>query len=146
MAEAIKRGSAVAAMIAACIIFAVLLNRRSDVGSTEDAEAPEQSGVIAPAQARWAPCGDSWPMFRGGQSLLGRAAGSVADSLTPAWKFKTGDQIKSSPAIDNGIVYIGSSDANVYAIDLESGARDGKASEESRLTLARANFAIGFPS
>ena len=114
MVEAIKRGTAVAAMIAACIISAVLIVRREDVGSTKDVSVREQPQATAPAQ-------NSWPTFRGGQGLLGRAAGTLPDSMSPAWKFKTGDQIKSSPAIENGTVYIGSSDANVYAVDLETG-------------------------
>ncbi|MBN2271741.1 MAG: PQQ-binding-like beta-propeller repeat protein, partial [Sedimentisphaerales bacterium] len=114
MAEAIRRGPAVAVMIAACIIGAVLIVRRGKVVSTENKPASQQPAVILPGN-------DSWPMFRGGQGLLGRAAGDLADSVELAWKFKTSDQIKSSPAINSGIVYIGSSDANVYAIDLESG-------------------------
>jgi glucose dehydrogenase len=64
---------------------------------------------------------NNWPMFRGGQSLLGTAAGTLPDSLQLLWKFKTGAEIKSSPAINDGLVYIGSADANVYAIDLEKG-------------------------
>jgi len=64
---------------------------------------------------------DSWPMFRGGQQLLGRASGTLPDSLRFVWKFKTNGQIKSSPAIDDNLVFIGSSDGNVYAIDLEGG-------------------------
>ncbi|MHC4735266.1 MAG: outer membrane protein assembly factor BamB family protein [Planctomycetota bacterium] len=63
----------------------------------------------------------SWPMFRGGQSLLGTAAGSLPDSLQLLWKFKTGAEIKSSPVINDGLVFIGSADANVYAVDLENG-------------------------
>jgi outer membrane protein assembly factor BamB len=66
--------------------------------------------------------GSDWPMFRGGQSLLGRAAGSLPDSLQVVWKFKTNGEIKSSPAIAGGVVFIGSSDKTVYAIDLATGA------------------------
>lgn len=65
----------------------------------------------------------SWPMFRGGQGLLGRASGTLADSLELLWRFKTEGQVKSSPAIGDGLVFVGSSDANVYAIDLASGNR-----------------------
>jgi len=64
------------------------------------------------------PC---WPMFRGGQGLLGTAPGTLPDSMTLVWKFKTDGQIKSSPAIYDGLVFIGSSDANIYAINLENG-------------------------
>ena len=65
----------------------------------------------------------SWPMFRGEQRLLGRALGALPDSLTVVWKFKTDDRVKSSPAIVDDIVFIGSSDGNIYAIDLKNGQK-----------------------
>ena len=38
------------------------------------------------------------------------------------WKpFETGDKIWSTPAVDNGVVYIGSTDHRLYAIDAETG-------------------------
>ncbi|HEY4326659.1 MAG TPA: PQQ-binding-like beta-propeller repeat protein [Mucilaginibacter sp.] len=37
------------------------------------------------------------------------------------WKFKSNGKIFSSPAISNGIVYIGSEDSNLYAIDQKTG-------------------------
>jgi eukaryotic-like serine/threonine-protein kinase len=44
-------------------------------------------------------------------------------SQTPdlAWKFKANDAFVSSPVIDNGVVYAGSTDSNMYAIELNSG-------------------------
>ncbi len=62
-------------------------------------------------------------MFHGGQGLLGRAEGDLADSLQSLWKFKTGDEVKSSPAIAQGRVFVGSSDQNVYALDLSTGQK-----------------------
>jgi len=38
-------------------------------------------------------------MFGGGPAHLGRASGTLADKLEPAWTFKTSGPIKSSPAI-----------------------------------------------
>jgi len=42
-------------------------------------------------------------------------------SLTEQWSFQAGDQLTSSPIVVNGIVYIGSSDDKVYALDAASG-------------------------
>ncbi len=67
--------------------------------------------------------GSTWPMFGGGPGLLGRASTTLGDSLVLLWRFKTGAEVKSSAAISNGRVFIGSSDAHVYAIDLRDGAR-----------------------
>jgi len=71
----------------------------------------------------------SWPMFRGEQNHSGRAEGDLPDSMVLLWKFKTSGEVKSSPAIrlagkpsiDNGLVFVGSADANIYAIELENG-------------------------
>ncbi|MHC4196134.1 MAG: outer membrane protein assembly factor BamB family protein, partial [Planctomycetota bacterium] len=64
-----------------------------------------------------------WPMFGGGQGLAGAAEGSLAERLKLVWKFRTGREIRSSAAIVEGVVYIGSNDANIYAINLESGEK-----------------------
>ena len=60
-------------------------------------------------------------MFHGGPKLQGYTQNVLSDSLTVLWKFKTDDEINSSPVIADGLVFVGSSDANVYAIDLEDG-------------------------
>ena len=60
-------------------------------------------------------------MFRGGPNLSGRAPGTLPDSLKVLWKFKTGGPVKSSPAIVDDLVFVGSSDKNVYAINLNTG-------------------------
>ncbi len=64
-----------------------------------------------------------WPMFRGGQGLLGRASGTLPDKLDLLWRFKTAGAVKSSPAIVNGRVFVGSSDANLYALDTKDGGK-----------------------
>jgi len=43
-------------------------------------------------------------------------------SIQPAWTFKTEDEIRSSPAAFNGVVYVGSYDTNLWAINLEDGS------------------------
>jgi outer membrane protein assembly factor BamB len=65
----------------------------------------------------------AWPMFHGGQGLLGRAEGDLADSLVLLWKFKTGAEVKSSPALAEGHVFVGSCDESLYAIDLATGQK-----------------------
>ena len=42
--------------------------------------------------------------------------------LQGLWKYQTGDKIYASPAVVDGVVYIGSLDGNVYALDADSGA------------------------
>src|SRR5689334_165580 len=42
------------------------------------------------------------------------------------WTFKTEGPIIGSPAISNGVVYIGSVDGNLYAVDQETGKQKWK--------------------
>lgn len=87
------------------------------------AAAPAGGGDAGTRAASSAPSGrGDWPMFHDGQNLRGMAPGTLADSLTLLWKFKTDAEVKSSPAISEGRVFIGSSDKNVYALDLRTGS------------------------
>ncbi|MBV9711125.1 MAG: PQQ-like beta-propeller repeat protein, partial [Ktedonobacteraceae bacterium] len=43
-------------------------------------------------------------------------------AITQAWHFTTGAAIDSSPAIVNGVAYIGSTDNNLYAVNTTTGA------------------------
>lgn len=61
-------------------------------------------------------------MFRGNLQHTGvyNAAG-VPKFSAIKWKFHTGGRVIASPAVVDGVVYVGSTDGNVYAIDAESG-------------------------
>ncbi len=62
----------------------------------------------------------NWTMFRADASHSSTA--SVGPSnLTVAWKFTTDGSVISSPSLVNGVVYAGSQDKNVYALDALSG-------------------------
>jgi len=47
------------------------------------------------------------------------------------WKFKTEDKVFSSPAIADGVVYFGSNDGNLYAVDIKTGQEKWKFKTES---------------
>ncbi len=81
-----------------------------------------------------------WPMFRGGPALVGIAGGSLPDHLALLWTFKTGGPVKSSAAIVQDRVFIGSDDGNLYALTLADGKKvwafkAGDAVESSPLVL-----------
>ena len=64
------------------------------------------------------------PMFRGNLAHTGvYNASGVPKFSKIKWKFQTGGQVISSPAVTNGAAYIASTDGNLYAVDLESGAQ-----------------------
>jgi len=74
-------------------------------------------------QANAATTGEDWPMFRGGPALAGVAGGKLPDRLELVWTFKTAASVKSSAAIVQDRVFIGSDDGNVYALALADGKK-----------------------
>jgi outer membrane protein assembly factor BamB len=65
----------------------------------------------------------SWPMFRGSPGLIGISPAKLGNDLTLAWTAKTGGPVKSSPAIANGKVFIGSDDKQLHCLDLATGQK-----------------------
>ena len=48
---------------------------------------------------------------------------STVSGLDVAWSFPTGGSVQCSPAVAGGVVYVGSDDSNVYALDAATGAK-----------------------
>ena len=71
----------------------------------------------------------NWTQFR--SSAKHRGANPFENVLSPAnvsgidqdWAFTTGGSVASSPAVVNGVVYIGSDDTNLYALNASTGAQ-----------------------
>lgn len=67
---------------------------------------------------------DDVPMFRGNPARTGELPGPGPDPAEPIvelWSFPTGAEIISAPVVVDGVVYAGSRDGNLYAIDAISG-------------------------
>jgi outer membrane protein assembly factor BamB len=82
--------------------------------------------LLAWAGGAWAATGPTevgWPMFRGGPALLGVAPAQLPPKLNLLWSFKTQGPVKSSPAIAQGRVFVGSDDEHLYALDLRTGRK-----------------------
>jgi len=79
------------------------------------------------------------PMFRNDAAHSGTyEARGVPSFKGVKWSFHTQGEIISSPAIVNGVVYVGSNDGNLYAIDRESGAQKWKFPTGARVTSSPA--------
>jgi len=63
-----------------------------------------------------------WPMFHSDPTHSGVATGNAQMTATVQWSYTTGGAVASSPAIVNGVVYFGSYDGNVYALNANTGA------------------------
>jgi outer membrane protein assembly factor BamB len=64
---------------------------------------------------------NDWPMWRADPSHS--AEGSGPENLALRWKYQTGGAVPSSPSIADGIVYVGSHDKNIYALDADTGSK-----------------------
>jgi outer membrane protein assembly factor BamB len=67
-----------------------------------------------------------WPLFRGDSLQTGVSKEKLPDKLEILWKFATKEAIESTAAIAGGMVYVGSYDEHLYAIDLVSGKEKWK--------------------
>lgn len=67
------------------------------------------------------PAHADWPLFRGDPLMSGVGQAKLPDQLAERWAFKTGDAVEGAPAVAGGVVYVGSLDKHVYAVDLASG-------------------------
>ena len=78
-------------------------------------------------------------MFRGNLAHTGVYDAIGVPKLTGLkWKFHTGGLILSSPAIANGLAYVGSTDGYLYAVDLNSGAMKWKFETKARVVSSPA--------
>jgi eukaryotic-like serine/threonine-protein kinase len=79
------------------------------------------------------------PMFRGNLEHTGvYNAPGVPRFNRVKWKFHTKGSVVSSPAISGAVAYVGSTDHNLYAVDLASGEQKWKFKTESRVTSSPA--------
>jgi outer membrane protein assembly factor BamB len=62
-----------------------------------------------------------WPVFRGSPDLTGITDIELPKPLRLRWSFQAKDSIESSAAILAGVVYVGSMDGSLYAVDLSTG-------------------------
>lgn len=78
-------------------------------------------------------------MFRGNLQHSGvYDAAGVPQFTAMKWKFHTEGQVISSPAVANGMAYVGSTDHNLYAIDVATGAQKWKFASKARITSSPA--------
>jgi eukaryotic-like serine/threonine-protein kinase len=83
--------------------------------------------------------GEDASMFRGNLQHTGvYDAAGVPEFTKIKWKFHTDGQIISSPAVVNETAYVGSTDHNLYAIDLQTGMQKWKFETKGRITSSPA--------
>jgi outer membrane protein assembly factor BamB len=84
------------------------------------------AGLLALFGSLSALAADSWLLFHGNPQQTGVAAGKLPAKLDTLWTFKAGDAFESSVAIVDGVVFAGSMDEHVYAVNLKTGTQKWK--------------------
>ena len=64
-----------------------------------------------------------WPRHRGDAALNGYSETQLGNSLELKWSYDTGDYLKSSVVVENGVAYTGSEDGVLHAISLKTGKK-----------------------
>ncbi|MGI8643075.1 MAG: PQQ-binding-like beta-propeller repeat protein [Thermomicrobiales bacterium] len=82
---------------------------------------------------------DDTATFHGNAARTGEQPGPAPEGdPTVAWQFQTGAAVRSSPVIADGILYIGSNDGFLYALDAVTGAEQWRFETGGRITGAAA--------
>jgi outer membrane protein assembly factor BamB len=76
--------------------------------------------------------------FRGGPTHLGVYDSQAPQKLSLKWTFSTNGAVYSSPAVAGGMVYFGSADGNLYAVDAATGKLDWKFDAHGRVNSSPA--------
>lgn len=98
-----------------------------------------RSGVSAQGASRTAPESRSPSMFQGGATHAGFYPGRPGPHLAGVqWRFATEGAVTSSPVVVGDVVYVGSGDGHVYALDRESGAERWRAKAAGAVDAAPA--------
>lgn len=82
---------------------------------------PVAAPALAAALLLPAAAAADWSAFRGDAALTGVAADPLPASLQPAWTFEAQAGFESTAAVVDGVVYVGSLDEHLYALDLATG-------------------------
>ena len=66
---------------------------------------------------------DDWPTFNHDSAHTGYSSSEAPLTNQTLWNFTTGGAVESSPVVANGIVYVGSDDGYIYALDASTGTK-----------------------
>ena len=64
---------------------------------------------------------DDWTMFHHDLQHSANSSSAAPETNSTLFAYQTGNSVSSSPAIANGLLYIGSDDGNIYALNAASG-------------------------
>lgn len=97
--------------------------------TTTETPSPSTTPTPTPTQdCRTEPSSDEgwWPMHHhdGSNTQTNRGSTGPKQSVEPSWTFETDGAVRSSPAVVNGSVYVGSKAGTVYALNMVTGEQE----------------------
>lgn len=98
--------------IAAALIAVFIICSKDRDGGNEISDVPAPANIFRQT---------NWPIFRGNRAFTGVSTTTIPDEPVLVWTFKTKDSVFSSAAIADGVVYVGSMDEHLYAVQLSDG-------------------------
>jgi len=66
---------------------------------------------------------DWWSMFHHNPRHTGYSTSTAPNNNNTVWIYHTGSSVRSSPAVVDGKVFVGSDDGNIYALDASTGTK-----------------------
>ena len=95
-----------------CLLFACHSPDKPQDSPTPPSEIPEITDPVSPPRA------EDWHMYMNDLMFSGRSPDQqIKPPLRLVWEFKTSGPIEASPIVVNDVVYIGSNDGRLYALD-----------------------------
>ena len=98
------------------IIVIVIVATTTSLATAQCTHGPIRSSLIDWPQFHFDSCHTGYNPY---EHIL---SSNTVGNLALKWKYMTGFAVLSSPAVANGVVYFGSYDKNVYALNASTGA------------------------
>lgn len=94
-------------------------------GPTNVEEAIVQTISTETGFSLFEPPAESWPMYSHDEFNSGNNSASYGptEAVDVDWEFSTAGRVRSSPAVVNEMVFVGSDDGHLYAIDRDTGEK-----------------------
>ena len=93
-----------------------------DLNWPERVAALNEVPKVMPSQPAIAADAKNWPLFRADSHSSGVAVSKLPEKLSVLWKFRVEDGgFETTPAVVDGVVYVGDFDGKLYAIDAATG-------------------------
>jgi outer membrane protein assembly factor BamB len=109
----VKREAIVSSVLAVLLVVSVL--PMSAFSGAADSHG--SSGLVgSQSNVDW------WPMFHHDPTRIGYSTSTAPNTNQTLWNFTTGNAVESSPAVADGILFVGSDDGRAYALNASTGA------------------------